>query len=164
MDEKARQTLRAYLEDVVAAERNFEDILTTFSKAGEQLEVQQAFATMAKKARTQHERVAARLEAIGGSPSTGKSLLAHALGFAPSLAQIGHKPAEINTQHLMMCSAAAAAEMAMYESLAIAAREAGDAETEQLARQLQQEEREDYDIAWALLPESAARAFRSTLK
>lgn len=82
------------------------------------------------------------------------------LGYAPSVAQIGHEAQEKNTQHLIMVVAAAAAEMAMYEALGIAAAEAGDAETEQLARTLQAEERQDYEDTWQLLPSSAQESFR----
>jgi hypothetical protein len=59
----------------------------------------------------------------------------------------------------MMCVAAAAAEMAMYESLATVAAAAGDPVTEQLARQLQAEEKDDYEKAWALLGPSARDSF-----
>jgi ferritin-like metal-binding protein YciE len=156
----AKDTLRAYLEDVIAAERNFEDVLTTFSKAGEQKAVQELFARFARNAKTQHERLEARLKTLGGSPSTARSFLAHMLGYAPSVAQIGHEAQEKNTQHLIMVVAAAAAEMAMYEALSIAAAEAGDAETEQLARTLQAEERQDYEDTWQLLPSSARESFR----
>jgi ferritin-like metal-binding protein YciE len=79
----AKDTLRAYLEDVIAAERNFEDVLTTFSKAGEQKAVQELFARFARNAKTQHERLEARLKTLGGSPSTARSFLAHMLGYAP---------------------------------------------------------------------------------
>ena len=58
-----------------------------------------------------------------------------------------------------MCVGAAAAEMAMYESLAVVAKAAGDSKTEQLARELQAEEKNDYDKSWALLPASALNAF-----
>src|SRR5206468_5114146 len=99
---EAREVLINYLQDCEAAERNFEDALSTFSKTGEQAEVQQLFKTASAQARTQHERLAARLKALGGSPSTGKSILAHFLGFGPTVAQLGHDPAEKNTQHLMV--------------------------------------------------------------
>ncbi len=150
-----------YLEDAEAAERNFEDALATFSKAGEQIEVQDFFRYASAKAKTQHERLEARLRALGGSPSTAKSIMAHLLAFAPTAAQIGHAAEEKNTQHLMICVAAASAEMAMYESLATVAQVAGDSETEQLARQLQTEEKDDYDKSWALLKPSALDAFRT---
>jgi hypothetical protein len=100
-----------------------------------------------------------RLDALGGSPSIAKSALAHFLGFTPAIAQIGHSASERNTQHLIMASAAAAGEMAMYEALSVAASEAGDEETEALARKLQKEEKEDYEDVWKLLSSSARRSF-----
>jgi ferritin-like metal-binding protein YciE len=73
------------------------------------------------------------------------------LGMAPTVAQVGHHDSEKNAQHLMICYAAAAAEMAMYEALATVAAQAGDRETEQLARQLQSEEKKDHQDSWRLL-------------
>lgn len=73
--------------------------------------------------------------------------------------QAGQTPAEKNTQHLMIVITAAAAESAMYEALATAAAAAGDGTTEQLARQLQEEERRDYRHATQLLRQSALDAF-----
>jgi len=69
--------------------------------------------------RTQHERLKARIESLGGSTSTSKSVLAHVLAFAPTLVPAGQTRAEKNTQHLMNVIATAAA---------------GDVTTEQLAR------------------------------
>jgi ferritin-like metal-binding protein YciE len=54
--------------------------------------------------------------------------------------------------------------MAMYESLAAVAEIAGDAETAQLARQLQQEEREDHELAWRQLGVSAERAYQHAMR
>jgi ferritin-like metal-binding protein YciE len=152
-----------YLQDAEAAERTFEDALASLSKTGDQPEVQSALANMSRKAGTQHERLQARIEALGASRSTVKSALAHAVGFAPMLAQLGKKENEKSTQDLMITIAAAAAEAAMYEALAAAAVAAGDAATEQLARQLQDEEREDYQQAAALLRQSAIEAFQRAM-
>jgi len=160
MHMQGREILIRYIQDAEAAERNFEDALASFAGMGDQPEVKQALSRMSEKARTQHERLRARLEALGGSPSTMKSVLAHMLAFTPTSAQMGHHPAEKNTQHLMITYSAAAAEMAMYESLATAANEAGDSETERLARQLQSEERDDHEQAWSLLQQSARNAFQ----
>jgi ferritin-like metal-binding protein YciE len=60
----------------------------------------------------------------------------------------------------MICYAAASAEMAMYEALATVAAQAGDAETERLARELQAEEKQDHEQSWALLKSSALDSFR----
>jgi len=150
-----------YLQDAEAAERNFEDALTSFSKGGEQGEVRSMMSTMAGKARTQHQRLRARLETLGGSRSTSKSVLAHLLAFTPLTAQAGHDDAEKSTQHLMIVYAAAASEMAMYEALAVTAIECGDRETAALARELQSEEQEDHRMAWQGLGQSARASMQS---
>jgi ferritin-like metal-binding protein YciE len=155
----AQEVIARYIQDAEAAERNFEDALTTFGTAGDQNATKSFFQWASEKAKTQHQRLENRLRELGGSPSTSKSLLAHILSFSTTAAQIGHEPAEKNTQHLIMCVGAAAAEMAMYESLAASAAAAGDTVTEQLARQLQAEEKDDYEKAWALLGPSALNAF-----
>lgn len=155
LNRSGRNPIISYLEDVEAAERNFEDALASFSKAGDQPKVQSLMSMMSAKARTQHERLEARLRALGGAPSTMKSMLAHMLAFTPVSAQTGHTPGEKSTQHLMITYSAAAAEMAMYESLAAAANAANDAETERLARELQTEEKEDHHLAWDHLASSA---------
>ena len=161
MAEKAQEVVKRYLQDVIAAERNFEDVLASFSKAGEQAAVQEMFGRFARKAKTQHERLTARLKTLGGSPSATKSAVAHFLGFAPSVGQIGQEAPEKNTQHLIMVFGAAAAEMAMYEALSVVAAQAGDEETERLARELQKEERQDYDDVWSILGTSAHESFRA---
>jgi len=155
----SQELIITYLQDAEAAERNFEDTLAAFGKTGEQGPVMSFFQWASAKATTQHERLEERLRALGSSPSTAKSILAHMLAFSTTAAQIGQKPTEKNTQHLMMCVGAAGAEMAMYESLATVAAAAGDTTTEQLARQLQAEEKEDFDKAWALLAPSARDSF-----
>jgi ferritin-like metal-binding protein YciE len=153
--------LLPYLEDAEAAERNFEDALAGFSKAGDQPDVQALLSRMSGKARTQHERLERRLNELGGSRSTAKSILAHVLAFTPVSAQFGHSPSEKSTQHLMITYAAAAAEMAMYESLAAVAERAGDVETQRLARELQSEEKEDHLLAWDGLAPSARHSMMS---
>ena len=125
--------------------------------------VKSMFEAASRKAKTQHERLEARLRQLGGSPSTAKSFLAHVLAMAPTLAQVGHEGAEKNTQHLIACIGAASAEMAMYESLARVAATAGDTVTESLARELQKEEKDDWDQSWALLAPSALAAFQTVM-
>lgn len=159
----SQELIVTYLQDAEAAERNFEDALTGFGKTGEQNEVKRIFDIASNRAKTQHERLEARLRALGGSPSTAKSILAHLLAFSPTVAQLGHDPSEKNTQHLIIVIGAAAAEMAMYASLATVAKAAGDTETEQLARQLQAEEKDDYETCWKLLYPSARASFETVI-
>jgi ferritin-like metal-binding protein YciE len=162
--ETVRSTLTRYLQDAEAAERNFEDALASFSKTGDQPEVQSLLAMMSSKARTQYERLGRRLNSLGASRSTAKSVLAHMLAFTPVSAQLGHAASEKNTQHLMITFAAASAEMAMYESLSSAAEVAGDQETLRLARELQSEEKEDYSLAWDQLRLSAQKAVLQVMR
>ena len=154
-----QEVITTYVQDAEAAERNFEDALASFGKMGEQNQVKSFFEWASTRAKTQHQRLEQRLRELGGEPSTSKSLLAHVLSFSTTAAQLGHEPAEKNTQHLIMCVGAASAEMAMYESLATVAQAAGDTKTEKLARELQAEEKDDYEKAWILLTPSAKAAF-----
>src|ERR1700709_417891 len=139
MADSIQDRINQYLKDTIAAERNFEKALGTFGEAGEQTPVQNLLSSASAKAKTQHERLEALLMSRGGTPSEGKTILAEMLAFTPLSAQIGQGAAEKNTQHLMVTFAAAAAEMAMYESLAAAATEVGDDEVLSLARTLPSE-------------------------
>jgi ferritin-like metal-binding protein YciE len=160
---ESRNAIVRYLQDAEAAERNFEDALAGFGKSGDQASVQSLFTMMSEKARRQYERLDTRLASLGASRSAAKSALAHLLAFSPLSAQFGHEPSEKNTQHLMVTYSAAAAEIAMYEALAVAASAAGDQETSRLARELQAEEKEDHRLAWEYLPQSARASLQAVL-
>ncbi len=164
MADTIQERINQYLQDTIGAERNFEKALSTFGEAGDQTPVQRLLSSASAKAKTQHERLEALLKSRGGSPSEGKTILAEMLAFTPLSAQIGQGAAEKNTQHLMVTFAAAAAEMAMYESLATAGAEGGAAEVVSLARTLQREERDDYDEVWSILKQSAADSFEAELE
>lgn len=163
MAETVRDRINNYLEDAIAAERNFEDALHAFGNTGVQEPVRALLAAAGDKARTQHQRLTALLEKRGGSPSAAKSVLAHLLAFSPLTAQAGHEPGEKNTQHLVVTYAAAAAERAMYEALAEAATDSSDTAVGTLARQLQAEETDDAQQVWPLLRPSARNAFRESV-
>src|SRR4051794_15929646 len=155
----ATELMRAYLEDAIAAEKNFETQLRAFAKEGDDTVAQQLFAHHADETRVQYDRLQARLNALGGSPSGFKSMLAHMIGMLPKAAQIGHEKEERTVQNLMMAYTVECSETAMYEALATVARQAGDMETETLARTIQQEERTTGDKIWAHLPVASRIAF-----
>lgn len=161
MAETVRERINGYLEDAIAAERNFEDALHTFGRLGEQEKVQKLLSAAGDKARTQHERLTDLLKKRGGSPSEAKSVLAHLLALTPLTVQASQEPGERNTQHLIATYAAAAAEKAMYEALGAAAQEAGDSDVAQLARQLQSEEEDDAKQVWPLLERSGRESFEA---
>ena len=161
--ETIQDRINQYLEDTIGAERNFEQALRTFGQAGEQTPAQTLLSSASAKAKTQHQRLEALLKSRGGTPSEGKTLLAEMLAFTPLSAQIAQGAAEKNTQHLMVTFAAAAAEMAMYESLATVSAAGGAEDVVTLARTLQSEERDDYDQVWSILRPSAADPFQAEL-
>lgn len=164
MTDAQQAALMDYLEDAIAAEQNFESLLKSFGQATADQDLNQTFAKMAAKAQSQHQRLTERLQALGGTPSGAKTALAKALSAGPIVAQAGYSSPEKSAQHLMMVYSAAAAELAMYEALASAAAEAGDTDTENLARQLQAEEREDFEQIWQALPSTALVAFETALR
>ena len=159
MAETSVDVIKRYLEDAIAAEKNFESQLQGFAKEGDDQAAQAAFNQHAIETRQQYERLTSRLQALGGSPSAGKSLLAHIFGFTPKTAQIGHEKEERVTQNLMMAFAVENSEIAMYEALAVTAEAAGDTETAQLARSIQAEEKLTAEKVWSLLPTAAVQAF-----
>lgn len=151
--------LKRYLEDAVAAERNFETQLREMSKEGDNIAAQKAFAEHADQTRAQHHRLQKRLEALGGSPSGFKTVLAHLFQFGPKAAQLGHDGSEKATQNLIIGFTVENAEIAMYEALAAVAAAAGDKETELLAREIQEEERKAASIVWHMIATSAQRSY-----
>ncbi len=66
--EQPGDVVKRYLQDCIAAERNFESQLRGFAKEGAQDEVKQFFAQHADETRRQYERLEGRLRDLGGSP------------------------------------------------------------------------------------------------
>ena len=159
MAETSADVVRRYLEDAIAAERSFETQLQGFAKEGDNAAAKQAFHQHALETKNQYERLTARLESLGGSPSGAKSLLAHIFGLSPKTAQIGHEKEERTTQNLMMAFAVENSELAMYEALASVAEAAGDFDTSALARSIQKVEKATAEKIWRLLPEAALEAY-----
>lgn len=151
--------IKAYLQDAIAAERNFETQLRQFAREGENEFVRRLFMQHADETQLQHERLSARLQEIGGKPSTLKSVLAHMLGMAPKAGQMFHDESERVVQNLMMAYAVENSEIAMYEALATVAAAAGDSETEALARSIQIQERQTADKVWSQISQTARASF-----
>jgi ferritin-like metal-binding protein YciE len=152
--------IQRYLQDAIAAEHSFETQLRSFaSDSSDDDEVRSLFNTHASETKVQIERLTRRLEALGGSPSASKNVLAHLFSFTPKSAQVTHTADERAAQNLMAAYTVEQAECAMYEALANVARAAGDAITEQLAREIQAEEAQTAAKAWSFLPSRAKIAF-----
>src|SRR3954452_14513362 len=130
MQQTGNDVIRRYLEDAIAAERSFETQLEGFAREGDDEEVKAVFAVHSTETRRQYERLTARLEELGGSPSTTKGFLAHIFGLTPKTAQVGHEPEERTTQNLIIAVTVENSECAMYGALAAAVEPAGDDATE----------------------------------
>ncbi len=162
--QNAQDVIIRYLEDAIAAERAFETQLRQFAREGDEPEAREMFLKHAEETRHQRQLLSARLNSLGGAPSPAKSFLANLFGLAPKTAQIGYDDSERATQNLIMAFSVENSEVAMYEALALSARAAGDAETEQLARSIQKQEQETADKIWALLPVVAERSCREVVE
>lgn len=159
MADSPNELIKRYLQDTIAAESSFETQLAAFSREGDDAEVQALFAAHARETQIQSRRLTQRLEELGGSTSTTKSWLAHIFGLGPMAAQLAHTPEERLVQNLMMAYAVEKSECAMYEALAVACGAAGDAVTEQIARDIQEEQYQTADKIWSFLPSRSKIAF-----
>ncbi len=159
MAETSSGLIKRYLEDAIAAERSFESRLRGFAEEGDDAEVRSAFLAHAEETRSQHERLTARLQALGGATSAVKSFLDQLFSFAPKSTQVGHSPDERLVQNLVLAFALEKSECAMYETLATVAAAAGDAATEELARDIQAQEGKAADKLWSFIPSRSKIAF-----
>ncbi len=159
MAETSTDVIKRYLEDAIAAEKSFETQLQGFAGEGDDSAAKALFHQHAIETKQQYERLTARLEALGGSTSGVKSLLAHVFGLSPKAAQLGHEKQERTTQNLIMAYAVENSEVAMYEALIATAEASGDGQTEALARDIQAQEQATAEKVWKLIPSSAVRAF-----
>jgi len=163
-NESPTKVLQRYLEDTIAAEKSFESQLRNMASEGDFAPARELFADHADETRSQYERLTARLEQLGGKPSALKSAVAHVFNFTPKAAQIGHEDSEKSTQNLIIAFTVENSEVATYEALATVAAAAGDYATEQLAREIQEEERRASHNIWHLIAPSSREAYENVLR
>ena len=157
--ETSQDLIKRYLEDAIAAEKSFETQLDAFSKEGDNPAVKAAFAQHSLETKSQYQRLELRIEALGGTASAAKSVLAHIFGMVPQAGKLGLEKEERTTQNLMIAFAVENSELAMYEAMATVAEAAGDSITAKLAREIQAEEKAAAEKVWKLLPVAAHEAF-----
>lgn len=157
--EPRESILRRYLADAMAEEESLEVRLNEMSGEGDHQAARQLFAQQAEQTRTQKQRLQDRLAALGGSPSGLKSAMAHLIALIPKPAYVSRDDSEITAQNLILGYTMAHEAIAMYEALASTATAAGDLQTEQLARDIQKEERHAAEMIWHLIASSAQESF-----
>ncbi len=159
LSELSAAVIQRYLEDAIAAEKSFESQFRSFAEEGDDDEVQSLFAQHSRQTAEQIARLLARLEALGGSPSRLKDLLAHALALAPKAVQLGHLPDERLVQNLIAGFSIEMNECAMCQSLLTVANLAGDTITSSIASDIIAESREAAATFWSFIPTRAKIAF-----
>ena len=149
------ELIRRYLQDAIASESAFESQLRDMAKGGDNPQIQELFASHADETKRQCNRLTSRLQVLGGSPSTTKSILAHIFGTIPKAGQLGQRAEDRNTQNLIIAYAIEQSEVASYEALKVVAEAVGDIPTANLAEEIQREEQMAAQRIWNLIPTNA---------
>ena len=82
LKERAVDIIKAHLDDAITAEKNFEAHLRGLLREGDHSDPQVLFNEHIEQTQQQQERLIARLQALGGSPSAVKSLLVQLFSFS----------------------------------------------------------------------------------
>lgn len=146
------QLIAQYLSDAVSAERSFETQFRSFSKDGEDAEVQSYFESSANRAAAHTGALENRLAALKGTEGRSRHVLADLLGMAPKPAQMGHIAEERITHNLIKGFSLSKSACAMYRALESAARAGMDEQTAELASRLGTEEESAAEHFWHFLP------------
>jgi ferritin-like metal-binding protein YciE len=129
------------------------------ARGGDEL-VNRILAEHADETRYQHERLAWRLELLGGSPSEFiDSFVADAFCLQAKAGNAADERGDKNLKNLVLAFAMENCEIALYEELATVAALVGDVDTEQLARTIQMEERQAAERIWNQIVPSSVTSF-----
>lgn len=151
------QPVNRYLQDAIAAEKSFEAQLRTFAGETRLPQASDLFLFHAGETRAQYELLTSRLQTLGGAVSDWRSPLAHAFDKQPRPAR---SEEERTTLDLILAFAMENAEVAMYETLRIAAGMAGDTMTVSIVERLQVQEQQAAEKIWKLIGVAAERRKR----
>ncbi|MBV9611071.1 MAG: DUF892 family protein [Acidobacteriaceae bacterium] len=151
--------IRRYLQDAIAAAASSEKWLREVSQEGDDDEVRSLFALHATEAQRQREQLSARVAQLGGASSGGQDLLALLFATLPNTAQRAHRQEERTAHNLCVAFSVAHAACAIYQALASVAHAAANDLTEDLARQFEQQERQNAAKIWRFIPSRAKVAF-----
>jgi ferritin-like metal-binding protein YciE len=132
--------INRYIDDAIAAEQaNITGLKDMISESTDPQDTS-LFQEHLAQTENQRGRLEQRLQALGGHHNGVKDVV-NRLGMAATdLLHAGKDAGDKATRNLIQAYSIENMEVAMYESLAAAASEAGDAETEALAKEIQYEE------------------------
>ena len=162
MAENSQERLLRYLTDAHAAEEGGLSSLKDISAEALDPDVKAAAENHISVTQSQADRLEARIHALGGTRAHGKSLLNSIIGKGSDMLNVFHDKEDKQTQDIIKAYALENFEVGMYTSLKAYADAIGDAETEQLAETLINEEQLAAERFLRLIPKIAVSAVNNT--
>lgn len=158
MAEDTKAQVLRYLNDSYAAEVGGLSSLRDLAAETTDADVRQAVQDHLTVTQSQADRVAARIQALGGDKSEPKGILNGVMAKASSMLNIFHSHEDKQTQDLIKSYAFEHFEIGAYASLEAYASAIGDAETAQLAKTIISEEQMAAERFQRLIPQVAVAA------
>ena len=162
MSETSAEVIRRYLQDAIADSKNTETHLNKFAGESSESEAKQLFQQLALEAKTQHERLAARLAALGGGSSIIHGRLSQLLGFGSKTSQVAQATDDRIIQNLVAAFATEHGTAAACDAIANMAEAASDHDTAALARSIRDEASVSAERIWQLLPSAVSQAYHDS--
>jgi ferritin-like metal-binding protein YciE len=162
--EDTRHRLLRYLNDAHAAEQGGLVALEHIAGEATSPELKNVIADHARVTRTQADRLAARIEALGGKVEAAKSAVNTLIATGSQFTNVFHDAADKRTQDVVKAYSLEHFEVGMYTALAAYAETIGDEETAWLARVIRGEEEQAGERLIALIPGLAASAVARTVE
>lgn len=162
--EDTRHRLLRYLNDAHAAERGGLVALEHIAGEATSPELKTVVADHARVTHTQADRLAARIEALGGKVEAAKSAVNTLIAAGSQVTNVFHDAADKRTQDVIKAYSLEHFEVGMYTALAAYAETIGDEETAWLARVIRSEEEQAGERLIALVPGLAASAVARTVE
>lgn len=155
MPEDTRHRLLRYLNDAHAMEAGGFTALQVSADRAADAEARSLFNELSGIARTQIDRLAARIEALGGNVAVNKSLFNSMMAKGHRLTNAFHDQADKDTQEVIKAASLSWLEVGAYTSLSAYSRAIGDEQTATLGDTLAAEERLAADRLNRLIPRLA---------
>ncbi len=162
MSETSAEVIRRYLEVAITDGKNTEAYLQKFADEMNESPAKQLFQRLAREAKKQHERLAARLTILGGSSSALYGLLSQFLGLGSKTSHLEHQKGDRTIQNLMAAFATEHGKAALCEVIANMSDAASDYDTAELARSIRDEASASAQEIWRLLPVASSETYRSS--
>lgn len=162
MAEDAKEKIIRYLQDAHAAEQGGIQALQSLAAEATDPNLKAAVSEHLQVTQSQSQRLEARIQALGGKPSGGKSIMDSLAAIGSHFANIFHDKEDKQTQDVIKAAALEEFEVATYTALRAYASAVGDAETAQLAETIIGEERQARDRMESMIPSVSVLAVNKT--